>query len=221
MTKLYHVNNQLKNCIHFWHVSTSSFQLEKDGFAFSSLLLPYWEAPNTDKNLNKTLLRCAQKLPILLDHNIQSLVFLPLASCIMKEKYDPTTKVGSNMVGIVGGGGERVLAAWNPTDLFLSLFLRGTSSLLLLFCSCGLFVFRPFFGLPFLSPLLWFLPSIFFLGFLFIFFVQRCQHIFVKRTLISQDRVVFAAERVLNKWVLTVKEQKTANVLTHSFDERL
>jgi hypothetical protein len=26
---------------------------------------------------------------------------------------------------------------------------------------------------------------------------------------------------VLNKWVLTVKEQKTANVLTHSFDERL
>lgn len=36
----------------------------------------------------------------------------------MKEKFDPTTKVGSNMVGIVGGGGERVLAAWNPTDLF-------------------------------------------------------------------------------------------------------
>jgi hypothetical protein len=36
----------------------------------------------------------------------------------VKEKFDPTTKVGLNMVGIVGGGWERVLAAWNLTDLF-------------------------------------------------------------------------------------------------------
>ncbi len=86
----------------------------------------------------------------------------------MKEKFDPTTKVGSNMVGIVGGSRERVPAAWNPTDLFLvSLPERDELSLFLVPAGCLSFGLS--LALPFCLPCVGFDHRFFYWIFIYLF----------------------------------------------------